>query len=438
MTHPRSLSARRAVLFSLVLAGAGSLTTGCHVWNRLWGKDSIDLSKADVKSMSVDIRKDRKTICPREQVQMAVFADAVLDGEKDKKSYETWAGKSGANKNDKLDFVDFAFHSEQGAFDKDGWFQPNANVLATTDKEFEIKTVFKKQPDKFSFTTKYKPDYQCIKGGGRDGQPGGGGDSGPSGGAGHDGQMGSDSQAGGSGTSGGPGGSGSDGSAGGAGPHIVAYATMVKTPYYDKLVAIKLTGDVDDFLLAPVDQPVVLRATGGAGGPGGAGGSGGRGGSGGSGNPGGQGGQGGQGGNGGKGGSGGAGGSVELIFDGAYADLASAIKADVSGGPGGDPGSAGHGGDGGGGGSGITPSGSTQAPQSGQRGGDGPSGAQGAAGQRGSDGHAAAHPGRVSDQFASLQGITLLEQDAPAAAPPPDAPPAKATPTKKKQAKGKQ
>jgi hypothetical protein len=438
MTDPRSLSARRAVLLSLVVAGAGSFASGCHAWNRLWGKDSIDLAKADVKSMSVDIRKDRKTICPREQVQMAIFADAVLDGEKDKKSYETWAGKSGANKNDKLDFVDFAFHSEQGAFDKDGWFQPNANLLATTDKEFEIKTVFKKQPDKFSFSTKYKPDYQCIKGGGRDGQPGGGGDSGSGGSAGHDGQMGSDSQAGGSGTSGGPGASGGDGSSGGAGPHVVAYATMVKTPYYDKLVAIKLTGDVDDFLLAPVDQPFALRATGGAGGPGGAGGSGGRGGSGGSGNPGGQGGQGGQGGNGGKGGNGGAGGSVELIFDGAYADLANAIKADVSGGPGGDPGAGGHGGDGGSGGSGMTPSGSTQPAQGGQRGGDGPSGAQGSAGQRGPDGHAAAHPGRVSDQFASLEGITLLEQDAPAAPPPPDAPPAKATPAKKKQAKGKQ
>ncbi|HEX8789889.1 MAG TPA: hypothetical protein VF765_02985, partial [Polyangiaceae bacterium] len=280
MTPPRSLSARRAVLLSLVVAGAASVG-GCHVWNRLWGKDSIDLSKADVKSMSVDIRKDRKTICPREQVQMAVFADAILDGEKDKKSYETWAGKN-ANKNDKLDFVDFAFHSEQGQFDKDGWFQPNASILATTDKEFEIQTVFKKQPDKFSFTTKYKPDYQCIKGGGKDGQAGGGGDSGPSGQSGQDGQMGSDSQAGGSGTSGGQGGPGGDGSAGGAGPHIVAYATMVKTPYYDKLVAIKLTGDLDDFLLAPVDQPFALHATGGDGGPGGAGGSGGHGGHGGS------------------------------------------------------------------------------------------------------------------------------------------------------------
>lgn len=423
------------MLLFLVVAG-GATFTGCHVWNRLWGKDTIDLSKADVKSMSVDIRKDRKTICPREQVQMAVFAEAVLDGEKEKKSYETWAGK-GANKNDKLDFVDFAFHSDQGDFDKDGWFQPNADLLKTTDKEFEIKTVFKKQPDKFSFTTKYKPDYQCIKNGGSGGQAGGGGDSGPSGSGGQDGQMGSDSQGGGSGTSGGQGGPGGDGAAGGAGPHIVAFATMVKTPYYDKLVAIKLTGDVNDFLLAPVDQPVSLRATGGAGGPGGSGGSGGRGGNGGSGNPGGQGGQGGQGGNGGRGGNGGPGGSIELVFDGAFPELAHAIQPDVSGGAGGAPGAGGHGGSGGGGGSGITPSGSTQSAPSGQRGGDGPSGAEGAAGQTGQAGHSASHPGRVADQFSSLEGVTLLDQDAPAA-PPSDTPPAKSTPAKKKQAKGKQ
>lgn len=427
---------RRTVLASVLLVGAGSLLGGCHVWNRLWGKDTIDLSKADVKSMSVDIRKERKTICPREQVQMAVFADAILDGEKDKKSYETWAGKN-ANKNDKLDFVDFAFHSDQGQFDKDGWFQPNASVLATTDKEFEIKTVYKKQPDKFSFTTKYKPDYQCIKSGGKDGQAGGGGESGPSGQSGQDGQMGSDSQAGGSGTSGGQGGPGGDGSAGGAGPHIVAYATMVKTPYYDKLVALKLTGDLDDFLLAPVDQPFSLHATGGAGGPGGAGGSGGHGGHGGSGNPGGQGGQGGQGGNGGRGGNGGPGGTVELVFDPAFPELAHAISPDVSGGPGGAPGSGGQGGSRGTGGSGITPSGSTQSAPSGQDGGDGPNGAQGSAGQSGPDGRSAAHPGRVADRFANLEGITLLEQDA-APAPPPDATPAKPAAGKKKQSKGKQ
>jgi hypothetical protein len=120
-------------------------------WNRLWGKDTVDLAKADIKSVSVDIRKERKTICPREPVQMAVFVEAILDGDKERKSVETWAGKGSVNKNDKRDFVEFAFHSDLGAFDKEGWFAPNASLLATADKEFEIQTVYKKQPDKFSF-----------------------------------------------------------------------------------------------------------------------------------------------------------------------------------------------------------------------------------------------------------------------------------------------
>ena len=41
--------------------GSSAGVSGCHVWNRLWGKDTVDLTKADIKSMSVDIRKERKT-----------------------------------------------------------------------------------------------------------------------------------------------------------------------------------------------------------------------------------------------------------------------------------------------------------------------------------------------------------------------------------------
>jgi hypothetical protein len=361
--------------------------------------------------MSVDIRKERKTICPREPVQMAVFVEAVLDGDKDKKNIETWAGKGSVNKNDKLDFVEFAFQSDLGAFDKEGWFAPNASLLASTDKEFEIKTVYKKQPDKYSFSTKYKPDYQCIKGGGKSGQLGNGGSSGPSGQGGSDGRMGSDSQGGGNGTQGGSGGPGGDGANGGAGPHVQGYATMVKTPYYDKLVAIKLSGDVDDVLLAPVDQPIVIKATGGPGGPGGSGGSGGHGGRGGGGNPAGQGGSGGQGGNGGKGGIGGPGGSIDFVFDARYPELANAIHLDVSGGEAGEAGGSGHGGSGGSGGSGMTPQGATSVP-SGQQGGDGPGGASGSSGQKGPDGHASAHSGKAADQFAGLEGISLLDDGA--------------------------
>ena len=437
LQHPAhatlSRSTRRGVALAALLAGGASALGGCHFLNHLMGKDTVDLTKADVKSMSVDIRKDRKTICPREPVQMAVFADVVLEGDKDKKSLETWAGRAGANKNDKLDFVDFAFHSEQGNFDKDGWFAPSSDVLSTADKEFEIKTVFKRQPDKFSFTTKYKPDYQCIKGGGKGGQGGSPGDSGSSGSAGQEGQLGSDSQAGGAGSSGGPGSPGADGGNGGAGPHVTAYATYVKTPFYDKLVAVKLSGDLEDFLLAPPDQPIVVRASGGPGGPGGSGGQGGRGGAGGGGNPGGQGGQGGQGGSGGKGGAGGAGGAIELVFDARYPDLGSAFKLDVSGGAGGDAGSPGGGGKGGSGGSAMTPSGSATGAQSGQRGAEGSGGASGSGGQKGPDGRGAMHPGKVSDAFSGLSGVSLLEAgDAPPAGDPAAAtPPGKTTKTTK-------
>src|SRR5580704_2025255 len=111
MNRPRRVtSSPRTLAFSALLAGASALggLTGCHFLNHLMGKDTVDLTKADVKSMSVDIRKERKTICPREQVQMAIFADVILDGDKDKKSFETWAGRGSVNKNDKMDFVDFA------------------------------------------------------------------------------------------------------------------------------------------------------------------------------------------------------------------------------------------------------------------------------------------------------------------------------------------
>jgi hypothetical protein len=428
----KNSSSSRVIAATALVLATGSLT-GCHFWNRLWGKDTVDLSKANVQSMSVDIRKERKTICPREQVQMAVFTDVILEGDKDKKSFETWAGRGSVNKNDKLDFVEFAFHSELGDFDKDGWFAPNGNILASADKEFEIKTVYKRQPDKFSFTTKYKPDYQCIKDGGKSGQAGGAGSGGTGGQSGQDGSMGSDSQPGAGGSAGGSGTQGGDGSSGGAGPHIVAFATMVKTPFYDKLVAIKISGDFEDFLLAPVDQPVIVRASGGSGGPGGQGGSGGRGGSGGSGNPGGAGGQGGQGGNGGKGGNGGPGGSVDLVFDSRYPDLGNTIKLDVSGGPGGDAGPAGSAGSGGSGGNGMTPSGSTQTAASGQRGSDGTGGSQGTSGQKGSDGHASAKAGAVSDKFNGLQGVSFLDGDA---APAPVTPAADATATKAKPGKG--
>src|SRR4029079_17331965 len=115
-----------------------STASGCGALRRLAGNDMVNLEKSEVKTMSVDIRRQQKTICPREPVQMAIFASVVLDGDKEPKPLETWKGRKGVKKNDKLDSADFAFHSELGAFDKDGWFAPNPSVLATAGKEFEI------------------------------------------------------------------------------------------------------------------------------------------------------------------------------------------------------------------------------------------------------------------------------------------------------------
>ncbi len=295
----------RSLMVPLAL-GLVVLGSGCAVLRSLAGKNTLDLEGADVRSMGVDIRKEQKTICPRERVQMAVFADVVFPGEAQVKKVETWRGNE--NRNGKLDFSEFAFHSDQGQFDDAGFFAPNHDLLATVGKEFEIKSVFRRRPDKFSFSTTYKPDYRCIHEAGESGRGGSEGQSGQAGTTGDSGQSGSSTSAGGQGGDGRPGASGGNGGQGSAGPKIVAYVTFVKTAFYDKLVAVRIEGAGSDFLLAHPEGSLVILATGGPGGGGGDGGRGGDGGSGGSGNPPGNGGTGAQGGNGGNGGSGGPGG----------------------------------------------------------------------------------------------------------------------------------
>lgn len=390
--------AHRALLAaSAVFALAG--TSSCGFFRSLAGTNTVDLAKADVKSMEADIRKAKKTICPRDPVQMAVFLEAHLEGEEQPAKYETWEGPPGSNKNDKVEFDSFTFSSGQGTFDEFGWFTPNPDILATVNKEFELRTSFNPRPEKFSFLKKYKPDYDCVRSAGGHGQPGNIGNEGSSG---ESGASGSNGSAGVDGASGGPGGNGGNG---GNGPRIQAFATFVKTDFYDKLIAIKIEGSSADFLLAPPNQIVTIRAKGGAGAPGGNGGRGGYGGSGGSGSdgsPGGNGGKGGPGGNGGNGGVGGQGGSIELTYDSRFPELVRVLRLDVSGGSAGPSGAAGYGGTGGSGGSG------SQGAPSGQRGTDGPNGSPGSDGQPGPEGTANAKAGTVAEKFHDLTGITPL------------------------------
>ena len=169
------------IILAFALVAALSFV-GCTVFKKMFGRDTIDLAEYEVLAMSVDIRKEQKTICPLEGTQMAVFVQVTDPEDSAKKlDLETWQGGSGTRRNGKLDFTNFAFHSEQGTFDEFGTLHPSGGVLTTVAREFEIDYVLKKQPDKFSFKMNYKPDYRCVSGSRHDGVMGSSGMSGQAG-----------------------------------------------------------------------------------------------------------------------------------------------------------------------------------------------------------------------------------------------------------------
>ena len=382
--------------------------TACSVINRISGTDTVDLRRATLRRMTVSLRKPEQTICPREQVQMAVFMTAIPEGANEEKTFETWAGRGSVNKNDKLEFTDFTFQSDQGQFDNEGWFAPLQTLPATAGTEFVVHATYTPSPLVFSYTYKWKPDYACVTsavsvgtagasgGRGKDGAPGRGGDGG--------GVM----SAGGDGQDGAPGGPGTDGTVGAAGPRLHAVVAYVKTPFYEKLIGVRLTGAITDLLLVPPGQPFALHVNGGIGGAGGPGGHGGPGGPGSSGNPGGHGANGGPGGAGGHGGNGGPGGTIDLVYDSRFPDLASAVTLDVNGGAGGAGGPPGPAGDPGPGGKGVAPQNSPSATVDGARGHEGDPGAPGAAGHAGAVGVGTGHAGSAGDAFAGVPNVTVL------------------------------
>jgi hypothetical protein len=65
---------------------------------------------------------------------------------------------------------------------------------------------------------------------------------------------------------------GGRGADGGAGPQLPAYVSVVSTPWFPALIAVRFTGAYEDLLLAPLDRPLTLFADGGSGGGGGRGG----------------------------------------------------------------------------------------------------------------------------------------------------------------------
>ena len=387
--HPVS---RRRIASSVSLVfGVAALSAGACAVNM----DNWKLTKMDPS-----LRREGEAICPRSEVQIKVYTEVEHRKKPGKtKALETWEGKArtlGFGKVGRIDFKEFVFSSDQGTIDENGFFQPNPDVMVSAGGGFAITTAYKADAA-FYKTREYRPEYSCLQSAGLAGGAGMGGDSGTSGAQGASGSSGASDKAGGQGSNGTAGGPGSNGGDGQTGPNIQVYATLVKTPFHERLALVKITGDVEDTVLVHPDRPFTVHASGGPGGGGGSGGSGGSGGRGGSGNPGGAGGNGGVGGGGGVGGNGGSGGAIQFDYDAKFPELATLVVLDVAGGSGGGPGSAGAAGSRGSGGS-ATGEGAKAGP-------DGAAGSAGSAGQAGAsgpNGTAKAQAGDVDGAFAGL------------------------------------
>lgn len=401
---PTSFVSRRRCVVPAATAILALTLSGCGAVRSIAGINTVHLEQARVDSMRVDLASGATTLCPRERAQMHVSVVAQLPGQPAPAGYETWRGGNGTRRNGMLDFRNFVFTSEQGGFDELAWFAPNPDVLATVDSGFAIGASLRHPNANFAQTLHFPASYDCIAG---IGAPGGGGAYGHDGGYGGGGRDGFDSAHGGRGGYGDRGGDGAPGENGYAGPHLRAYATYVATAAYPRLLAVRIEGDIEDFVLAPASRAFTVIAAGGRGGAGGDGGSGGRGGDGGRGSEekdrpgyGGDGGDGGDGGYGAPGGRGGDGGRIELIYDRRFPELAALLRFDVSGGhggEGGDGGSGGSGGDGGRGGLG-----------SGRDGRSGDYGGSAMPGPPGRPGFAHAEAGDVSERFRGLPGVRAL------------------------------
>jgi hypothetical protein len=368
-----------------------------------------DIAQAKILELKVQLYK-QPGLCPGKEAKL--YADATVQWPRRRPVARTIG-----NEPDSLHPSAFSVQGALVKGDINAHLFPDPDVLKSVENGFDATIIYTPEP-RFTFKLSFPPEYSCFNGffdGGAGGGGGTGGDSGEIGDVGIDGRDGD------------PGG---DGGHGGNGGRVTAYVTLVKTHYYDRLLAVFAN---DRFFLAPADRKIVFGASGGAGGGGGAGGHGGRGGNqhtqsqdnvdsngskttvivgiGRAGN-------GGGGGNGGNGGDGGNGGEVDVTYDGDLPELLDLIEVDVSGG------TAGSGGSGGGAGSG----GLSPAVQNPQKGADGQPGHGGFEGHPGQEGRAIVRAGKVRDRFRALPGLTLLGDPVMPPAQPVDVTPKPAQP----------
>lgn len=351
------------------------------------------LADAEILDMRIDPQHKQPALCPGGEGKLYMHAMVKWPN---MKPVEKHIGRDV----DSLQASSFAIEGPLVQGDADAHLHPSGDVLASVETGFEMHVVYTPIPH-FQFQTMLPPEYSCFTGLGDNGGMGQGGENGAGGenaqNYGEQGYRGRD---------------GTPGFQGGHGGRVSVVATMVKTRFYPKLIAVIAN---DRFFLAPPDQRLVFSAAGGPGGPGGSGGPGGRGGDqktesaerwnestqqketyirgiGGAG-------RGGNGGDGAQGGDGGDGGTVDIVYDPAFPELADLLGANVEGGPPGENGAGGNGGEGG-----SSNADEDKAEGGGGDGGNGPR----TTGRSGHRGRASSRAGNVSGRFANLRGIQLL------------------------------
>lgn len=364
---------------------------------------TLDMARWELTKISVEVVGEPTTLCPGQSVQLSIVAEAK-HRERDKvRLVQTYEGnRPGLGARNKLGFDSFALRSGQGRFGPHGWYAPSEDPFVSVEG-FTLEVEHTPNP-KLAATLNYKPSYDCVRQGGGGGPAGTPGRSGSGGASGERGKYGGSSDDGGGGGAGASGSNGGEGTAGAPGPHLSAWATVVRTPHHEHLVLLEYQGDMNGRVMFDSHTSFVLLAPGGPGGRGGSGGPGGSGGSGGGGTRGGGGGPGGPGGTGGMGGAGGAGGQVDLVIDDRFPELAQVIRLDVSGGGGGFGGAVGDGGSGGSGGHS-----SAEDTDDGPDGSEGADGTAGANGRGGAPGVGQVRVGSVDERFSALPaGVVRL------------------------------
>jgi hypothetical protein len=179
----------------------GFAASGCGMMAAVIGsasKRTVNMDKWEMESMRVSLRSDTPdSICPRQPVQMAIFARVQHKKRDKQKQLETWsAAPDKPMRLGKMGFDEFEFASEQGTVDEQGYFSPDPDVLATASSGFEITTTYRGGATPIQEVKRFVPTYECIEVVGGPGAPGRAGSMGATGASGERGDSGTSEQIG--------------------------------------------------------------------------------------------------------------------------------------------------------------------------------------------------------------------------------------------------